>query len=931
MKKPVIKYSCGIILLLYIIAFAAFKHPRQEWDRVINSDGKAYYAYLTAIFIYHDLQFNFVESYESSYYPADRSAYKEFRVRIDDRIVNKAYPGLAVLWLPFFLLAHLITLLAGFSSDGYSIVYQYAMGLSALFYLWLGCTFLKKLLMLLGTPERRAILITLVTAFGTNLIYYTVNESTMTHTYSFALVAAWIFFVIRTFRNGQLSWLPLIALLTGLIIIIRPLNALVLLTVPFWAGGWGNVKSFLYSLKTNRMNGMTSLLIFILILAIPIVLWYLQTGKPLVYSYGDEFFNFSRPRIAKILFSYEKGWFLYTPAALISFIGFVPLLRKRIPGSLFLLVFWIVFIYMSSCWWIWNYTSRFSQRIFIDFLAINAVMLATLFQPMPVRGPGCWLLATLLCLLILLNIFQYYQCWKWIYPIGPVTRETYWKHFFSVRPMASAEYPPEARLLRVSTFCHGMESDAGWINPGSSTGDLAHTGVFSAGSGGRDTISTGIDKLVKPLLEGKHAETIISAWVCSQSRHPGVTLVVDYLSSGLSFFYQSFPLDPYLRKNTWTFVRFKAVVPRLQTDLDHVKVYFMNHSPERTAFIDDVCIELISLRTSSEPVPTVVNLHGDKISVLYTLIHDMETDSLGTNPHTLTDDLAMTGRSSSRIDASNPYSAGFRGPPPAGMDLLHPEIQVSAYVLTDADTSRAVLVADFRDRGRSFYYSPFALGPSLRKDRWIFVENLITMPPVLKADDEVLIYFWNPSKCEVVHLDDLRIDFLSVKETRSMSTDVIDPRMILSDTALLHEMEYPIGWKNEVTLSDALALYGRRSCRISADNPYSVALQGPLTGFMKGDGKIRIGAYVHSNARNSSTTLAVDFRRNEKSYRYVPYYMNMRSRFMEWEYVEFVTPVPDDRLPGDEVFIYFWNASPDEVFFIDNMNVEFITLADQTE
>ena len=50
--------------------------------------------------------------------------------------------------------------------------------------------------------------------------------------------------------------------------------------------------------------------VFYTILAIPMVLWYLQTGKPLVYSYGEEFFDFCQPRIGRLLFSYQKGWFL---------------------------------------------------------------------------------------------------------------------------------------------------------------------------------------------------------------------------------------------------------------------------------------------------------------------------------------------------------------------------------------------------------------------------------------------------------------------------------------------------------------------------------------------------------------------------------------------------------------------------------------------
>ena len=63
--KYLYKYTPELILVIYVMIFMGFKSPEQSWDRVINSDGKGYYAYLPAIFIYHDLQFKFVEQYEA--------------------------------------------------------------------------------------------------------------------------------------------------------------------------------------------------------------------------------------------------------------------------------------------------------------------------------------------------------------------------------------------------------------------------------------------------------------------------------------------------------------------------------------------------------------------------------------------------------------------------------------------------------------------------------------------------------------------------------------------------------------------------------------------------------------------------------------------------------------------------------------------------
>ena len=146
MTKFTVKYTSEIILFIFLILFFLVKKPYQEWDRVIETDGKAYYGYLTAIFIYHDLDFKFVEYYEDKYYPDDRSVFKEFRVPYKGDVVNRGFPGLAVLFLPFFLIAHLLTLLFGFEPDGYSIIYQYTMGLATLFYLWVGCKFLTAFL-----------------------------------------------------------------------------------------------------------------------------------------------------------------------------------------------------------------------------------------------------------------------------------------------------------------------------------------------------------------------------------------------------------------------------------------------------------------------------------------------------------------------------------------------------------------------------------------------------------------------------------------------------------------------------------------------------------------------------------------------------------------------------------------------------------------
>src|SRR5690606_35068709 len=109
-----------LILILPVIFFLSNRDPGEKYDRIINADMKSYYAFLPAIFIHNDLQFNFIDDYEDKYYPEDRSQKKDFRLETSNGVVNKTYPGVALLLLPFFLLAHAITYLIGGVVDGYS-------------------------------------------------------------------------------------------------------------------------------------------------------------------------------------------------------------------------------------------------------------------------------------------------------------------------------------------------------------------------------------------------------------------------------------------------------------------------------------------------------------------------------------------------------------------------------------------------------------------------------------------------------------------------------------------------------------------------------------------------------------------------------------------------------------------------------------------
>jgi len=616
--KQALKYTPEFILGCYILLFLFFKHPGETWDRSINSDGKGYYAYLPAFFIYHDLTYKFVESYEEKYYPPDRSVFKEFRSQSDGKTVNKCFPGLAILWLPFFLIAHLLSYFLGYPTDGYSLLYQYAISIAALFYLWLGCRFLLKLLTRSGATVRTAAFITFIIAMGTNIMYYAVVENSMTHVYSFSLITLFLYYVYRYFHNKKGKHFIFSSLLFGLIILVRPTNGLILLLLPLMAwltnpGIKNPLSTILQTLSHTHTSSIqhpassiqhpgssiqhlaSGFLVLIILLSLPLILWHSTTGHWLVYQYGGERFHFLHPHFFSLLFSYNRGWFVYTPVALVSVFGFHPLWKENKNVFFWTLAFFITFIYVASCWWMWYYASKCGQRIFIDLYAFVAILLFFLFRSLQNAKSVRYLLTSILVLFSALNIFQCYQHSCFIFPAADITREIYWDSFFRIHPTAKVYLPKEAILERKSFFTD-MEKPEGWENPWTIRSHFGFSGKHCSLIAHKHPYSVGRYETLAPLFTSPNRIIQVSAMVWSSGKASGSTLVVEVNSGDQKLSYNSFYLEKFVQADQWTRVEAAFYVPRDIPGNSIAKIYFFNNTGSVPLFIDDLTIDFISMK-----------------------------------------------------------------------------------------------------------------------------------------------------------------------------------------------------------------------------------------------------------------------------------------------------------------------------------------------
>jgi hypothetical protein len=354
-------------------------------------------------------------------------------VLYENAIIDKYYVGTAVAIVPFFAVAHAYCKYNGIVADGYTRPYAVMVSIATIFYLWIGLFYLKKWLKSYSFDDGVINFIIIAFVFGTHLFYYATIEPALSHVFSFSVISCWLHITRKGIQAESKKYLLFSALLFGWILLLRPVNGLVILSLPFLADGWeeliGTIK------KIARQPVFVGLLIFtsLFMLSIQAVIYQIQTGRWWIYSYKEEGFNWLDPHFLDILFSYKKGLFLYTPLLFISLVGFVPLFLRKRQKAIALLSFLIVVTYVLSCWWSWYYGGSFSGRPFVEYLPFFALLMAYAFQYLRNWKWMKRLYLVLICLLIVFCQIQTYQYRYYLIHWDQMTKEKYWDVFLKLK------------------------------------------------------------------------------------------------------------------------------------------------------------------------------------------------------------------------------------------------------------------------------------------------------------------------------------------------------------------------------------------------------------------------------------------------------------------------------------------------------------------
>jgi hypothetical protein len=583
---------------------------------ILSWDVFGYYLYLPLKFIYHDLGIHHEEVIQSiiEQYKSTGTFYQALKMP-DGQYVMKYPMGMAVFYAPFFFIGHLIATLFKLNTDGFSAPYQLSILAGGMLYSLFGIWMLARVL-LHYFSEKLSALVLFIVVFATNYpVHITMyGQNAMSHNVLFSMYACILFLSIRWHESFQWKHSLLLALTCGLTILSRPSEAVCLLIPALW--GVHDFPSLKSKLTLIRRHGKQVLLFFLILLLIGLpqfLYWKMYSGKFLFNSYGGnagEGFEFMNPHLAEVLFSFRKGWLIYTPVMIMALLGFMPLYRRNKGLFFSLFVYLTVSLFIISSWTCWWYAHSYSQRTLIPSYPVLAIALGYFLswlaeQKKSWQGIGFSLIAVF----GVLNLFQTMQFHLGVIDGERMTKEYYMAVFGKLN--ATEE---DKKLLLVNRSFAGKET-LQEVNDYESVqtlfSDFENTVSSNHQTRSRtDSVMIGphaasellIAKPYHAITAKDHAWLRVSAWVnpTLPFRENPCSVIVHFSHRGYPYKYIPIPLnDSLIQPHQWNAISFDYLTPEVRSLDDSLKVFFLNNG-NAPVYVDDLKAEIYERKETED-------------------------------------------------------------------------------------------------------------------------------------------------------------------------------------------------------------------------------------------------------------------------------------------------------------------------------------------
>ena len=581
------------MLLIACIVFFRFIYPpiyTLSWDVF------GYYLYLPATFIYHDLRLTdiswvnrLIEEYQTT------ATFYQATAMPAGGWVLKYSLGMALLNAPGFFVAHIFSLLAGYKPDGFSLPYQYAWVISGLVYTAIGIWMFRKIMLEFFDDKTASILLVII-VLATNYFQLTAFEGYLSHNYLFTIYTFIVWFTIRWHQQPRWQYSVGLGLAMGLAILVRPSELVCILIPLLW-----NISSKLnFSQKTallkSNFRHIFLVAFAIIVGGLPQLLyWKYSSGHWLFYSYNNpgEGFDFGQPYLLEVLFSFRKGWFIYTPVMLFAVVGFASLYKRSKALFYTILIYFLVNLYIVSSWTCWWYAGgSYSQRALLSSYVLLAIPLGYLIQQARTWNKSLQiLLFSVIGLMLFLNIFQ---TWQWTHRVIDRTRMTKAYYFAIFGKTAATE--ANRKLLLIERPTDGIEilknesdytrrtaavfdfeniSDQGILL----SKDTVFEGKFALRLDEALPYSTTFEMPFSKITSKDHAwlRAEVMVFPVAPIDDNSASLVITFQHNGENYGYRakSISLKEFgMKTGTWNKMSMDYLTPEVRSKDDSVKIYF---------------------------------------------------------------------------------------------------------------------------------------------------------------------------------------------------------------------------------------------------------------------------------------------------------------------------------------------------------------------
>ena len=420
----------------------------EKKNALINWDVTSYYSYLPAIFVHKDLKFEFLNNSEVNY--AENHQFWPETAPNGNKVI-KTTMGMSVLYFPFFIISHIYSLVNDkVVANGFSKPYEIGLTFSSIFYMMIGLFFLAKVLRSIYDEKKVSILLFLV-FLGTNLFYYATTEPCMSHVYTFSLASVFMYITMKIYEKNNWKFFIFLGLIYGLLFLVRPTNILFILAFLLYKiESFSSLNKRLYWLIQHYKKLTMTIVISVLIGSVQFFYWKWATGNWFFNSYVGEQFYFNQPRIIEFLFSYRKGWLVYTPIFIFSFLGLYKMYVRKNPWFFSILIMLPVLVYLFSSWWCWWFGGGFGMRPMIDYYPLLIIPLGEILSTK--ISYKKYILNFILAGFVSLNLFQTLQRRNLVIHWDSMSKESYWAFFTTIKMKNAQDWERQKILLNAPDY-----------------------------------------------------------------------------------------------------------------------------------------------------------------------------------------------------------------------------------------------------------------------------------------------------------------------------------------------------------------------------------------------------------------------------------------------------------------------------------------------